>query len=229
MEIKVQREYNVQNFVDSFGTIYFLSFPKAECVDLPTLITTINEGSRWLFTARVDSQLVGFCTTIPLHGTDMHFGEYMAIDPAHRSYGIGSELFGYMMAYFKAHTEKAGFIFEMESPRSGPPKLRRIRERRLKFFLNAGARPVPGADRYRGPDLSGDGFVDMILMWVPFYHATEVPATPTLLDYVKAIYQQSYHLPLYDSRLKSVLSDITIARKHGKTHAQALYFAGATA
>ena len=80
--IKIQREYSIQEFADRFHTIYSLSFPKAERVVFPTLITTIDEGSRWLFTVRADSQLVGFATTTPLHRTDMHFGEYMAVDSA---------------------------------------------------------------------------------------------------------------------------------------------------
>lgn len=226
--VKIQREYSIQDSLDRFSAIYFSSFPKGERVALSKLISTIQEKSRWLFTVRSDSQLIGFATTIPLFDTDMHFLEYIAINRSYRCLGAGRELFGHVKDYLREHTERTGFVFETESPQSGSSVERKIRKDRLKFFVEAGARRLPRAKQYRAPDLSGSGFVDLMLMWVPFGQKTDGPTTEDLVAYVKAIYRLSYHLSLDDPRLKSVLNEMITAGKSGEKNADTVHFTGET-
>ncbi len=208
-DLEMQKETRIEEFVAKLGIIYLESFPRSECIDFNDLVTTIAVGERWLFTVKTGQKLVGLCTTIPLHGTDLHFGEYLGIDKEFRNRGLGSSILKFIFKEVRRISDASVFVFEAESPDSGTKEEKIIKKLRLKFFGRLGANPVECAPLYRAPDMEEGGTVDMKLMWIPLTQTSKSPSGDKLAKCIEGIFLQSYHLPPDFPLLAEVVEDLS--------------------
>ena len=83
---------------DDFYAIYSVSFPQSEQKSKEDLLMMLHSFNYTIFISKIETQMVGFCIIFHSEQTSFYLLEYMAIDVAQRSLGIGSKLFFHAIA-----------------------------------------------------------------------------------------------------------------------------------
>lgn len=190
-----------------FSSIYEASFPPAERDDTGQLIASIEAGERSCYLASLDGSVVGLAVIFPLDGVGIAFLEYMAVDETHRDRGIGSAM---LVSLHEQLNEARGIVLEAERAQDADGDERRLRERRIAFYVRNGYVEVECAPHYRAPDLEqDDATVAFTLCWRPLADGVPAQLSGDLLRRcVTAILTQSYELDPDDPLVEGVLADL---------------------
>ncbi len=190
-------------------TIYVQSFPPRERDDLDGLLARVAEGSRQLFVARriPSLKLIGFSLTVPLPRANAQLLEYMAVSATERNRGIGHRLLELTKRALRAEG-CSGIVLEVEPPEDAHGEERRLRRRRIDFYRRNGAQVADCARGYRMPDLSGDGDVPMLLLWIPLDRSVSPPKRERLRLVVSEIFHTAYQRPEEDPLLEANLASL---------------------
>lgn len=191
-----------------FRAIYESSFPAPERGDFAELVDEITTGSRALFTAIDDNNLVGFAVTLRLKPGNVYALEYLAVAQEFRNRGIGEQLLGQASQLLKANANASAIMIEVEPPDEGTPDEQRLRARRIGFYQRLGAKIIDCAPHYRAPNLAGAGTVNFKLLWIPLSDSAVVPMGQQLHDLVLQLYVQSYDLAPNDPLVVASLQDL---------------------
>ena len=191
--------------IDQTRAIYVESFPPSQRGDFEDLIAHVMSQSRWLFTAMVSDTLLGFAVGTALPGSDVHVLEYMAVGSAFRNQGVGAELLRVVARTVRAAGNVSGILLEVESDDVGDEDEKRLRKRRIQFYSRNGARLLECAPLYRTPNLAGQGFLDMKLMWMPFDETQSALSGNKLRDCICKIYSHCYGRPANDPLVQTTL------------------------
>lgn len=191
--------------------IYEASFPPDERVPVVELLSSIAAGDRLAWVARLDGTIAGMAMIIPLDGTDVALLEYLAVDPARRSTGIGARLLGAIRAELpEARPGIESVILEVEPPDEGTADERVQRRRRVAFYTANGASAVYTDGRYRAPALGEEGTRGYDLLAFPLAPTGGPPVIEgdRLRACVAAILRQSYDVAAGDPLVAEVVSGL---------------------
>src|SRR3990172_2258374 len=142
------------------------SFPAAERIEFSKLLESTNRGERLTYAIQDARGIRGFAVLRPLSSGGVYLLEYLAVAEHLRAKGLGSMLLRGIVEDL-AQRNGVGIIFEVEPPEDGSPSEKALRMRRMQFYARHGARVIDMASEYRMPNLSGQGSLKMILMWLP--------------------------------------------------------------
>ncbi len=174
---------------DAMQALYESAFPPHLRGPWDELIAESSSGDTLLFLARAEGELLGFAHGRPLKGDLPLFLEYIAIEPAVRSRGVGRELMAAIMAHEAA---RAGVILEIEPLDEGDAAERHERARRHAFYERLGALTVPCAPGYMVP---GDGALHRLsLRWLSSELPSGAPGGARLRAILHAIATEGYGL-----------------------------------
>ncbi len=185
--------------------IYTTSFPPSEREAWADIRAGIVAGTALLYTAQEADIIVAFALVNPLSGTRVFLLGYIAVAPECRSRGYGSLLLRYLATDLRVAYNADGLLLEVEPPDQGPQAERLIRQRRLGFYQQHGARVIHVA--YRMPNLAGEGSFPMLLLWLPLSQQ-DPPAGAQLVDCIMRIYTDSYGRSSDDPLLASILRSL---------------------
>jgi ribosomal protein S18 acetylase RimI-like enzyme len=185
--------------------IYLEAFPPAERVDFRDLLAAVTEGSRTLFAAQEEGQVLAFAITTTLPGTGIHCLEYFAVCRGLRGQGVGSRLLRAVLRNLATSDVVSGLILEVESEETASERDREIRRSRIAFYRRNGAYLIDEVERFLAPDLSGTGTIDMRLMWLPADGAPARLSAPELKAAILGIYERCYELTPDDTRVEATL------------------------
>jgi GNAT superfamily N-acetyltransferase len=170
---------------------------------------------------------VGFAALRLLRSVDWSFLRYFAIDASRRGQGIGRQFWDLLPDCLQAGAWPRRIVFEVEDPAeaagspaeaagspaeaAGSAAERVIRERRIRFWTDCGARllPVPG---YVLPDYTGSGMTEPMLLMAGAPEATPVVEGDALRSLVLAIYSGRYGLPGTHPLVSRALASIPAAK-----------------
>jgi GNAT superfamily N-acetyltransferase len=137
-------------------------------------------------------RLAGFAIVYRFRGVHLSLLEYMAVDPAHRSQGIGGQLLHAALGIFEAATP---MLVEVESDRE-PSAVSMQRAMRKAFYRRFGCREVEGLT-YILP--IGDHPPAMNLL-VHDARRNEIDRA-TILQWLTSLYGEVYGRPASDPRI----------------------------
>ncbi len=205
--LTIRRQPHVETEQEhDFRSILLDSFPPSELDDIPTLLASIGSDQRLLYTASLDSHLIGFAILVPIVAPGIHLLEYLAVSPAQRNRGVGAQLLRSVTAALSDGTD--GILLEIESPEDAADEERLMRDRRIGFYLRQGAVPVTCAPNYQVPDMTGPSTLGMKLFWLPLQDASP-PSGTRLRDCIVGIFSKSYGLPATAPIPAAVLAGLT--------------------
>jgi ribosomal protein S18 acetylase RimI-like enzyme len=191
----------------AFRRIYEQSFPASERAATDHVLADVATGGRLAYRAGSGRALLGFGVLLQLTTVDALLLEYLAVDPATRSRGVGSVLLGAIVADLRSRAQPpSGVVLEVE-PAAGPPDEEAIRGRRIRFYEDNGATIVPGAPRYAVPDLTGGPHLPFTLMWLPVAGPSALEGD-LLRRCVAAILADAYGLAGDDPLMRRVLAGL---------------------
>lgn len=176
----------------SLREIYLDSFPPHERIDFTSLVASIVSGTRWLYTATDQEQLMGFAISIPRIAADVHLLEYLAVTRYARNGGIGGTLLDNLVDAIRAEDNVSGILLEVETDEEGADAERSLRQRRIGFYQRHGARLIECAPHYRAPTDTADQTIAMKLLWLPINSTTEPPRGEKLRECIRGICEKSY-------------------------------------
>jgi GNAT superfamily N-acetyltransferase len=188
---------------DQFVRIYEASFPASERTEPESLLASIEAGERLCLVAEHASEVAGLAVLLPMLAGEVHFLEYLAVDPSRRSLGIGARLLHRLAAL-----PRAGVVFEVEPVEGADGDEGELRRRRVAFYERHGAVRVACAPDYRAPRLDEDGDLPFTLMWLPAAGRSAELGGDLLRAAVREILLSSYELdeaePLVESNLRAL-------------------------
>jgi GNAT superfamily N-acetyltransferase len=179
------------------ATIYTDSFPNHERVPIETVFDDVARGERMLWLSDQDS---GFAVTRALSTSEGDvLLEYLAVDAAKRSAGIGAKLL---------HDIHAGvghpLVFEVEDPVAAPSP---DRSRRIAFYERNGAAAI-ACEGYRAPYTTGEGTYPMLLFTLPADYGSDMTG-PRFRELVRRIWLDGYGRDPADPLLADVLAGLS--------------------
>lgn len=180
------------------GRLYEASFPPEERTPFADLQDGLTSGLRRLW---LEDSALAFAITTALRTDDEDLLlEYIAVDPAHRSEGIGRSMIRDLL-----DQHVGPIVLEVEEPvvSSDPYAARRI-----EFYERLGARQIPFSDTYKMPDLNGDGVLPMRLLDMAPERRTHAWGPEMVRDLVTHIWTDAYTRDPRDRRLRAVLQSI---------------------
>ena len=195
--------------LNQLRVIYLNSFPPSEREDFQTVIGSITDGSRRLFTVEEFGELLSFAVVVPLADTDVQYLEYIATAEQARSKGVGGVLLQFICTYLRSSGSVSGLLLEVQSEQAGPEQERPLRRRRIEFYKRHGASLVDAAPAYRAPNLDGEGTTPFRLMWIPIRSEAPSLSGAMLRQCIVSLYRQSYGRSAGDPLLQSVLDGLT--------------------
>jgi len=144
--------------------------------------------------ARRSGRIVGFSVLFLPAGEPFALLEYMAVDPAERSGGVGSEL-------FRRSLPDRPVLVEVDSDRSGDQA---INQRRISFYRRLGCRRAEGIS-YILPLPGTPPEMDLMIHGAP---ATDRLSKSELERWLKVIYRDVYGCPPDDPRIARMLEPV---------------------
>jgi len=189
--------------------IYLASFPPCEREAFSELANGVKKGDELAFIAE-EGNVVGFALVQRLSGAGVFLLGYMAVAGERRGRGIGSTLLQYVARDLRRRENAEGLLIEVEPPDEGPDDELDLRRRRIEFYRRHGAQVIAEAGSYRMPDLSGEGSLEMRLMWLALGTDGRMLSGQKLRDIIVSIYKDSYGRPEDDPLLRSVLQGMTM-------------------
>ena len=130
--------------------LYSCSFPENERRPFNLLIENLSDQSYEMFVyaplGNIDAIVFVYFTR---SGKDALL-DYFAVSPGKRGLGIGSHCFQLLVRFLQS--KKISLFMEVEDPKHGEE--RRVKEKRIEFYMQNGARLIKNYD-YLLPDLSG--------------------------------------------------------------------------
>jgi hypothetical protein len=181
------------------------SFPPEERDPCQILIRSIQKGRSILYTASAKNKIIGFTTLTPLKETGIYLMEYLAVDKSSRNLGIGAKILQFIKKDLDA-CKDSGMILEVEPPDEVTGAEKKLRQRRIGFYVRNGARMVVDGGAYRMPNLAGEGSLPMHLMWLPIQAGRGLPEALTLVELFTQIFTQTY--PENEVLLNTIISKI---------------------
>lgn len=180
------------------GQLYEASFPPEERTPFTELQNGVATGLRRLW---LEDSALAFAVTTSLHTDDDDLLlEYIAVDAAHRSKGIGQSMIRDLL-----DQHVGPIVLEVEEPAvSSDP----YAARRIEFYERLGARQIPFSDTYKMPDLNGDGVLPMRLLDMAPERRAQAWRPEMVRDLVTHIWTDAYTLDPQDGRLRAVLQSI---------------------
>jgi len=211
------REYEISSYcgecltdsiVDSFKGIYMSSFPPSERMPIGDLVENVRRESSILHTCEDNGEVVAFTITSHIARTGIHLLAYMAVGSSRRGEGIGSALFQHVRNELRGNTNNVGIVVEVESTNAVLDKtIMDQRLRRTAFYRDNGASAIDCVTDYRIPSLSGEGVLQMQLLWVPLFGARQL-CGPPLREVVRLILTDVYGVQQGSDLLRRVLSSV---------------------
>jgi len=189
--------------------IYLASFPPCERAAFSELVNGVRKGDRLAFIAE-EGNVAGFALVQGLSCAGVFVLGYMAVAGERRGRSIGSTLLQYVAGDLRRRESAEGLLIEVEPPDEGPDDELDLRRRRIAFYRRNGAQMVVEAGSYRMPDLSGEGSVEMRLMWLALGNDGRMISGQRLRDTIVSVYKDSYGRPEDDSILRSVLQGMAM-------------------
>jgi ribosomal protein S18 acetylase RimI-like enzyme len=177
---------------DQLHAIYDDSFPSYERAEFSFLRDSIAAGTRWLYTATRDDDLLGFAIVVPHITREVHLLEYLAVSRDARGSGIGGILLTQVVSAIRDAQSAIGLILEVEPDDEGNADERALRARRIAFYRRHGARSIDGAPDYRVPLADRAGTMRMKLLWLPLAANAAAPRGDNLRECVAGILEKSY-------------------------------------
>lgn len=180
------------------GRLYEASFPPEERTPFTELQNGLATGLRRLW---LEDSALAFAVTTVLHTDDDDLLlEYIAVDAAHRSEGIGQSMIRNLL-----DQHVGPIVLEVEDPAvsSDPYAVRRI-----EFYERLGARRIPFSDTYEMPELNGDGVLPMRLLDLAPERRAQAWRPELVRHLVTHIWTDAYALDPQDTRLRAVLQSI---------------------
>lgn len=170
--------------------IYVRAFPSAERHPVKSIIDRISCGKEQLYGAINDSnEVIGIAMLWQLVLNEVKVLDYFAIDDRFRGRQFGQLFLTEMINDYLADSEV--LVLEIEDPYFAPfdsPEFKR-----LQFYRKFAPNEYPFY-RYRMPNLSGEGFVDMRLLTI----GNQQKLSEDELDsIVLKIYKQMYSIDHY--------------------------------
>ena len=197
----------------AFASIYESAFPPEERIGTESLLADVASPAtpRHGWVVRRAGHLAGLAVAVDLDDTDAVLLEYLAVDPARRSAGLGSRLLHSVCDDVRASRPGVStIVLEVEPPAAGAGSrseaVRRDRERRGAFYRANGAVPVDTAGAYEVPAFGAGGTLRFDLLALPLSSGGPPVAGPALHRCVAAILRASYGLPGDDPRVGAVLT-----------------------
>ncbi|RYZ67102.1 MAG: GNAT family N-acetyltransferase [Proteobacteria bacterium] len=179
--------------------MYESSFPAAERKPFAEIIRRSEADEYLCFVTQAENSIVAFALLLPLPETNLTFLEYIAVDEAHQSKGLGGELLRFIIKQIGTP-----LICEVEPPESENPNDEK--KRRIQFYERLGGRVIQLSTCYRMPNFeAGSGGVSLLLMQTPL---TEQPDEQRTTDLIQGIYVAAYPAckELRDEVLANLLS-----------------------
>ena len=180
---------------DALWELYDCSFPASEREPHDVILKTVRDEAGLVVRARSEGKTNGFSVVHLLTGPPPAvFLVYLAIRPAYRSRGLGSELFEetWRLASARQADDKptsSGMIWEVEIPELAKTADERDgRRKRIRFFERLGASVMEA--QYEQPPVDGKGTVPMHLMFKPAESA--LPDAAKTRSLVDAMYKEKY-------------------------------------
>lgn len=208
-ELRIERRLILtQQIAEQVHSIYSASFPLSEQVDFGDIVRSIARGDRAMHLAEEHGNVIGFALTKPLSCTNIHLLEYLAVAEGHRNRGVGGKLLQCVVSYLRNEREACGILIEVERPEEGSEQEGDLRRRRVEFYRRNGATMLEQVPSYRIPNLSGEGSLEMGLMWLRLACQEATISHNRLKDCIVSIYKESYGLSADDPLLQSVLQGI---------------------
>jgi GNAT superfamily N-acetyltransferase len=120
--------------------IYEEAIPKSERKSAAQVAAMLRSPDYRCLGAFLAGRLIGFALAYRFRGERLALLEYMAVDPSHRSEGVGGQLFQAVLALFDAATP---LLLEVESDRE-PSEDQAQRAQRKRFYARLGCREIEG-------------------------------------------------------------------------------------
>jgi GNAT superfamily N-acetyltransferase len=120
--------------------LYEEAIPASERKSRAQIASMMREPGYRFLAAFVAERLVGFAIVYRFRGERLSLLEYMAVDPAHRSQGIGGQLFRAALGLSDAETP---LLLEVDSDRE-PSEDHSQRVKRKRFYNRLGCREIAG-------------------------------------------------------------------------------------
>ena len=156
---------------------------------------------------------VGFAALRLLRSVEWSFLRYFAIDAGRRGRASAASSGTACPTVWRHGAWPRRIVFEVEDPAQAAdsPAERVIRERRIRFWTDCGARllPVPG---YVLPDYTGSGMTEPVLLMGGAPDAAPVVEGDALRSLVLAIYTDRYGLPGTHPLVSRALASIPAAK-----------------
>lgn len=189
--------------LEQLKNIYEANFPASERKPFQMLVDGIEDQSYICMVGSSQddpANIAAIAFLMPLPGVTTIFLEYIAVSAMYQGQGIGSQMFGLMVDYFKAENIADALIWEVEPSESDDPN--HATNKRIRFYEKLGARIIALSEVYAMPNFEdlATGFVSLRLMQVPI---SEQPDKATVHGVIKSIYDTAYpnHMTLRDSIL----------------------------
>jgi GNAT superfamily N-acetyltransferase len=163
--------------------IYEANFPPAERKPFDAITKRLQFGEYLCFIARSQNGILAFALLLPLPDTNYTFLEYIAVDQANHSQGLGSGLLRFIMTELNS-----SLIWEVEPPLNANPD--DVRNRRLRFYERLDGQLIALSTYYAMPNFeSGTRGVPLRLMQFPL-HAQ--PNQSEIKAIIRGIYTVAY-------------------------------------
>jgi len=198
-------------------TIYFSSFPPSERIDFDELIAATAGGMSWLFTARLDGNLVGFATARPMAESGAILLDYLAVAAMWRNQGLGATFLRWLADEFRATSSAVGFLLEVESDEWGTEEEQQLRRRRIGFYRRNGARLIERLPALPVPSMADDSTLEVKLMWLPLRDEAAEPFGGNLRDCVVSLYATSYGLSAGHPLVQEALAKLAAEKREDRS------------
>lgn len=156
--------------------------------------------------AEAEERVAGFAIMFIPEESDFWLLEYMAVDAALRSAGVGSELFRAAVDYAGQRVPDAPGLLEVDAPHAQLPLSSPIR-RRLSFYARKGCRLIDDLD-YILP-LSHAGLPPPMGLLLHGWRDRDAIGRATLERWLTTLYRDVYARPATDERLARMASRLS--------------------
>ncbi len=183
--------------------IFASSFNSEECLPWPRIERSLRTDIRVGHGALRHDRLLGFAVTLSL-GDGVALLEYLAVDAAARSGGVGAVLLQAVLnrAAFEGHDR---VVVQVEHPGYGDD--RETRRRRIRFYARQGARVVDTPVDRIVPNRNAPGTTPMLLLDIAHGEAGPLDAA-LLADVLTSIWVRSYGRDHRDTDLRTILRSL---------------------
>lgn len=161
-----------------------------------------------------EGALVGFAVFNLLEAVGVAFLEYMAVEEHLRGQGIGAGLLRALRASLRDTAAAVqGVLLEVDPPDGAEGDERRLRERRISFYLRNEAVMIDGF-RLMAPNLLTAGSVELLLMWVPLHDGATRLEGDRLRECVRQLLVDGYELDASDPFIELNLRNLEGASRY---------------